>query len=65
MITNEEAEIAYFIIRLYHGQTVKLGCHIPFMHAYICNTVLPPFDFLCKIGDFEIARLISLQNKVC
>ena len=27
--------------------------------------VLLPFDFLCKIGDFELAVLVSLQNKVC
>ena len=32
----------------------------------LCYTqVLPTFDFLCKIGDFIIAQLVCLQNKVC
>ena len=26
--------------------------------------VLPPFEFLGKIGDFEIAKLVCLQIKV-
>ena len=31
---------------------------------HYATQVLPPSDFLCKIGDFEIARLVCLQNKV-
>ena len=31
----------------------------------LCNTSITAFRFLCKIGDFEIARLVCLQNKVC
>ena len=32
---------------------------------YYVTQVLPPFNFSYKIGDIEIAQLISLQNKVC
>ena len=31
----------------------------------VCNTVLPPLDFLCKFSDFEIDQHVCSQNKVC
>ena len=41
-----------------HSVTLKLLSNIP------CNTSIAPFWFLCKIGDFETALFVCLQNKV-
>ena len=31
----------------------------------LCNTRIATFWFSCKIVDFEMARIVCLQNKVC
>ena len=32
--------------------------YVSIHYVTLCYTMLPPFDFWCKIGDFEIARLV-------